>query len=213
METFLDVCTLGPNSLLHLLYVCHSVSWLTSLLKLNKFRDILGSWRAICLKSVWRHSGDVNIYATNDSECHVCMAVCLFAYFFTKISQRHISGSGRDILFWKFWRHSWYVGTLVPINSEFTCVSVSFCSWHISYWNVTKLEISPVLDELFVWKVFEDILGMLIYMLQMILNVMYVCQSVCLLTFLPKLDRGISLVLEEIFCFGIFWRYPDMLVH
>ena len=91
----LDVCTLGPNSFLHLLYVCHSVSWLTSLLKLNKFRDILSSWRAICLKSVWRHSGDVNIHATNDSECHVCMSVCLFAYFLTKIRQRHISGSGR----------------------------------------------------------------------------------------------------------------------
>ena len=54
---------------------------------------------------------------------------------------------------------------------------------------------------------------MLIYMLQMSLDVMYVWQSVCLLTFLPKLDRGISLVLEEISCFGSFGGIPDMLVH
>ena len=60
---------------------------------------------------------------------------------------------------------------------------------------------------------FEDILGMLIYMLQMFLNVMYVWQSVCLLTFVPKLDRGISLALEEISCFGRFGGIPDMLVH
>ena len=154
-------CTLGPNSLLHLLYVCHSVSWLTSLLKLNKSRDILSSWRAICLKSVWRHSGDVNIHATNDSICHVCMAVCLFPYFFTKISQRHISGSGRDILFWKFWRHSWYVGTLVPINSEFNCVSVSLVVGTLSYWNLTKLEISPALGEISFWSVMDTFCGCL----------------------------------------------------
>ena len=30
METFLDVCPLGTNILLYWLYVCHSVSWLTS---------------------------------------------------------------------------------------------------------------------------------------------------------------------------------------
>ena len=56
-------------------------------------------------------------------------------------------------------------------------------------------------------------LGMLIYMLRMLLNVMYVWQSVCLLTFVPKLDRGISLALEEISCFGSFGGIPDMLVH
>ena len=61
-----------------------------SLLKLNNFRKIFSSWRAICLKNVWSHSGDVNIYATNVSECRVCMAVCLFAYFCTKSGQKHI---------------------------------------------------------------------------------------------------------------------------
>ena len=45
---------------------------------------------------------------------------------------------------------------------------------------------------------------MLVHLLQMILNFMYVCQSVCLLTSLPKLDKGISPVLDDI---------PEMLVH
>ena len=58
----------------------------------------------------------------------------------------------------------------------------------------------------------ENILGMSIYMLQMILNVMYVWQSVCLLTFVPKLDRGISLALEEISCFVSFGGISDILV-
>ena len=49
----------------------------------------------------WRYSWDVGTLATNDSEFHVCLSVCLFAYFLTKIRQRHISGSGWDI-FLKF---------------------------------------------------------------------------------------------------------------
>ena len=56
-------------------------------------------------------------------------------------------------------------------------------------------------------------LGMLIYMLQMLLNVMYVWQSVCLLTLLPKLDRGISLALGRDILFWVFWGIPDMSVH
>ena len=37
----------------------------------------------------------------------------------------------------------------------------------------------------------------------MILNFLYVCQSVCMLTSLPKLDKGISPFLDEI----SFWNY------
>ena len=52
---------------------------------------------------------------------------------------------------------------------------------------------------------FGYIPGILVHMLQMTLNFMYVCQPVCLLTFLPKLDRGISLVLDEI----SFWNFLE----
>ena len=50
------------------------------------------------------------------------------------------------------------------------------------------------------------ILGMLVHLLQMILIFTFVCRSVCLLTSLPELDRGISPVLDEI-SYWIFWRH------
>ena len=56
----------------------------------------------------------------------------------------------------------------------------------------------------------SDFLGyipwMLVHLLQMILSFMYVCRSVCLLTSLPKIDKGISPVLDEI-SFRNFWRH------
>ena len=52
---------------------------------------------------------------------------------------------------------------------------------------------------------FGDIPGILVHYLNMILNFIYSCQSVCLLTSLPKLDKGIYPVLDEIF-FWKFWR-------
>ena len=110
----------------------------------------------------WRYSWDVGTLATNDSEFHVCLSVCLFAYFLTKIRQRHISGSGWDIFL----------------------------------------------------KFFGDIPGMLVHYFQIILNFMYVCQSVCLLTSSPKLDKGISPDLDDISFLnffetfvGYFWTF------
>ena len=45
----------------------------------------------------WRYSWDIGTLATNDSEFHVCLSVCLFAYFLTKIRQGDMSISGWDI--------------------------------------------------------------------------------------------------------------------
>ena len=50
----LDVGTLFPNNS-EFLYVCQSVSWLTLLLKLDKYRDTSSSGRDIFLKV----SGDI----------------------------------------------------------------------------------------------------------------------------------------------------------
>ena len=81
---------------LRFLYVCQSVSWLTFLLKLDKYRDISSSvWDIILI--FLRYSWDVSTHAKNYSEFHVCLSVCLFAYFLTKMRQRYISGSGWDI--------------------------------------------------------------------------------------------------------------------
>ena len=43
----------------------------------------------------------------------------------------------------------------------------------------------------------------MVHYFQIILNIMFFCQSVCLLTSLPKLDKGISPVLDEI----SFWNF------
>ena len=54
-------------------------------------------------------------------------------------------------------------------------------------------------------NIFGGISGMFLHLLEMILNFMYVCQSVCLLTSLPKLDRGISPVLDGVY----FWNFLE----
>ena len=57
-------------------------------------------------------------------------------------------------------------------------------------------------------EIFGDIPGMLVHYFQIILNFMYVCQSVCLLTSSPKLDKGISPDLDEI----SFWNFLKTLL-
>ena len=59
--------------------------------------------------------------------------------------------------------HSWYVGTLVPINFKFYCVSVSLVVGTLSYWNLTKLEISPALGEISFWIFMDTFFGCFIF--------------------------------------------------
>ena len=61
---------------LNFLYVCQSVGLLTSLLILDKYRDISCSGWDIFLKFFWRHSWDVGTLVPNDSEFLVCLSVC-----------------------------------------------------------------------------------------------------------------------------------------
>ena len=93
----------------NMLYVCQSVSWPTSFLKLYKYRDISISW--------W------NLFQI----FFVCLSVCYLAHFLTEI--RQIWGY---ILFLMrylseiFWRHSWDVCTLFKNNYKFL-VFLSVC--------------------------------------------------------------------------------------
>ena len=82
-----------PGMLIHLcqiiqnfLCVCQSVNWLTSLLKLYKYRDISSSGRDIFLNFL-RHSWDICTLFPSNYEFHICLSVCFFAYFLTKIRQ------------------------------------------------------------------------------------------------------------------------------
>ena len=60
--------------IINFVYVCQSVSWLTSLLKLDKYRDISCSWWYIFL-IFWRHSCDVCTLFPNSYKFLVCLSV------------------------------------------------------------------------------------------------------------------------------------------
>ena len=81
--------------ILNFLCVCQSVCLLTSLLKLDKYRDISSS--EYLSDFFWRYSLDDETLATNVSGFHVSLSVCLFVYFLTEIRQRDISSSECDI--------------------------------------------------------------------------------------------------------------------
>ena len=106
----------------------------------------------------WRYSWDVSTLTRNDSEFHVCLSICLFAYFLTKIRQRDISGSGWDI-FLEFFGGipdmlvHWFQIILI------FCMSVSLVVGILPYWNPTNLGISPALDEISFWIFMDTFLG------------------------------------------------------
>merc|ERR1711954_162533 len=122
----------------------------------------------------------------NSSDFFVCLSVCYLAYFLTEIIQilgylqiwiRYLS----EI----FWRHSWDVGTLVPNNSEFfVCLSVCYLAHFLT-------EITQILRYIQIWirylsEFFGDIPWMFVHLFQIILNFLYVCQSVSWLISLGK---------------------------
>ena len=112
-----------------------------------------------------------------------------------------------------FWRHSRYVGTLVPNNSDFLFVCQSG-SWH------TSLPISNRFRDISSsrWNIFLNfhghIPGMLVHYFQIILNFLYVCQSVSWLNSSLKLYkyRDISSTGWDIFL-KFFGDIRGMLVH
>ena len=120
LEFFVDI----PVMLVHLfqiimnfLYVCQSVGWLTSLLKLYKYRDISSSGWDIFLNffeispGCWYTS-----YKWFWISCmSVSLFVCLLPYWnktkgYLQFWRRYLSGI--------FWRPSWGVGTLDQNNSD-----------------------------------------------------------------------------------------------
>ena len=120
------------------MYVCQSVSWLTSVLKLDNYRDISGSEWDIFLKFFWDIPG-------------------MFLHYFQIIT-----------------------------NSLFVCQSFSLLT------SLLKLDkyrdISGLEWDIFL-KFFGDIPEMFVHHFQIILNFLYVCQSVSWCTSLLKLDK------------------------
>ena len=79
------------------LYVCQSVSWLTSLLKLDKCRDISCSGWDIFLKILETFLGCLYTISKKHQFLHVCQSVSLLTSFLKLDKHRDISCSGWDI--------------------------------------------------------------------------------------------------------------------
>ena len=107
--------------ILNFLYICQSVSWLTSLLKLDKYGDISSSEWDLS-EIFWRHSRDIGTLALNNSEFFVSLLVALLPYWnYTNIETPVLD----DISFWN-WLETflglWYTRSKY---FWFSCMSVS----------------------------------------------------------------------------------------
>ena len=132
----------------------------------------IGMYQVLDEISFWiffRYSLNVGTLATNDSEFHVCLSVCLFAYFLTKIRQRYISWYGWHIFLEFFGDISemflhWFQVIMIFL---YVCQSGS---WHTSLMKSDKFRnISSS-----VWYIFLNfyghIPGMSVHLFQIILN-------------------------------------------
>ena len=149
--------------ILNVIYVCHSVCLLTSLLKLDKYRDISSSWRDIFLK----FPGDI---------------VRMLAHYFKII-----------------------------LNFMYVCQSVS--------WLTSLLKLYKYSDiSCYRWDIFHIFLGYFPWMFghyfQINMNCLYVCQSVRWLTSLLKLDKYRDIYISgwDIFLKS-FRDIPGMFLH
>ena len=142
--------------ILNFLYVCQSVSWLTFLLKLDKYRDISSSGWDIFLK----HFGDIPGILV-----HCFQLIVNFLYFCQSVN---------------------WLTSLLKLDK---CRDISSSGWYIFL------------------KFFGDIPGMLVHYFKIILNFMYVCQSVCLLTSILIWDKYRDISSSGWDIFMIFWRY------
>ena len=107
------------HTILNFLYVCQSVSWITSLLKLDKYKDISSSRWDVFLKSDWDISGCS--YTGSKSSQISCMSVSLLVGLLSYWNYADIGISPHldDIYFCNFWRLSLNVSILDQNNSEY----------------------------------------------------------------------------------------------
>ena len=174
--------------ILNFLYVFQSVNWLTSLLELDKYGDISCSGWDIFLKIF----GDIPRMFS-----HYFQIIINFSYVSQSVNWltsllkldkcRDISCSGWDIFLKIFGDILGMFLNNSKIILNFLYVSKSVCLLT----SILKLDkcrdIYSSGFDIFL-KFFGDIPGMLVHYFQIILNFLYVSQSVCLLTSLPNLD-------------------------
>ena len=159
------------------------------LTEIISIQGYLQFWMRYLSEMFQRHSFDICTLVPNNLKFLVCLSVCQLAYFLTEIIK--IQGYLR---FWKrylseiSWRHSWDVCTLFKTNQNFlyVCVSVRWLTSLLKldkYKDISRSEIDISLN------FFGDNPRMLLHHFQIILNFLYVCQSVSWHTSLLKLGQ------------------------
>ena len=109
------------------LYVCQSVCWLTSLLKLDKYRDISYSGWDILLNFFWDIPGMlVHYFQIIMNFQYVCQSVSWLTSLLKLDKCRYISCSGWDIFLNFFWDIPGMFVHYFPITSNFLFVCQSF---------------------------------------------------------------------------------------
>ena len=139
--------------ILNFLYVCQSVSWLTSLLKLGKYRDISCYGWDIFDKIFWRPSWNVfTLFLKIKILLYVCLSVSWLTSLLILNKYEDISSSQWDIFlkffgdiygilvhfFQKIWNLLERVlGCFYPSfkHLKISCMSVSLLVGLLTYWN------------------------------------------------------------------------------
>ena len=136
------------------MYVCQFVSWLTSLLKLYKYRDISSSERDIFLK----FSGDIprinlHYFQVLLNFMYVCQSVSWLTFLLKLDKYRDISSYVWDI-FLNFLRHSWMFLHLYQIILKFLYVCLSV------HWLTSLLKLGQYRDNSCSgWDIFRKFYG------------------------------------------------------
>ena len=184
LDTFIKIR--GEPNCLH---VCQSVSWLTSLLKPGKNRDISGSWWYIFLNFF----GDipemfVHYFQIIKNFLYVCQSISWLTYLLILGQYRDISCFGWDIFLKIFVDIPGMFLNFFQINSNCLYVCQSFSL-------LTTLQILDKCRDIsfsgcdIFLNFFRDIPEMFIHYFQIIANYLYVCQSFSWLTYLLKFDK------------------------
>ena len=153
-------------------YVCQSVGWLTSLLKLDRYRDISSSGWDIFLIFLGDNLGMlVHLLQMILNVMYVCQSVCLLTSW-PKLN-KGISPVLDEIYFWFLLIYYWDVSTLAPNDSEFP-VCLSVCLFPYCLTKIRQRDISSSGWDIFL-EFFGDIPELLVHWFQIILNFLYVC--------------------------------------
>ena len=183
------------------MYVCQSVSWLTSLLKLDKYRDISCSWWDIFLK-FFGHIPEmfVHFFWILTNFLYVCQSISWLTNLLKIGQYGDISCSGWDIfpkflgdipgIFWHYFQ--------INANCLYVCQSVS---WLTSLQILDKCRYISCSDWDSFLKFLWDSSSVCAHYIQINANCLYVCQSVYWLTSVYILNkcRDISCSERDIF--------------